>query len=139
MGNGFPIGGLLIHEKIEAQHGLLGTTFGGNHLACAAALAVIKTIENENLIQRAGEMGTYFINRLKEIEMIREIRGLGLMIGIEFEMDIKTIRDKLLFEKHIFTGYSGSKTIRLLPPITIGKSQIDYFILSVKEVLLQNA
>lgn len=136
MGNGFPVGGILIHPKFEAKHGLLGTTFGGNHLACAAALAVLEVMENEKLIKNARKTGEYLISKLEEIPQVKEIRGRGLMIGIEFDFPIAEIRSKLLYDKHIFTGSSSNKnTIRLLPPLNITKKEVDEFIQALKEVL----
>lgn len=136
MGNGFPVGGILIHPKFEAKHGLLGTTFGGNHLACAATLGVLEVIENENLIKNAAKLGKYLTEQLKAISEVKEIRGRGLMIGIEFDFPVGEMRKKLLYEKHIFTGSSSDKnTIRLLPPLNIGKKEVDQFINALKEVL----
>ena len=136
MGNGFPVGGVLIHPKFEARYGLLGTTFGGNHLACAAALGVLEVIENEKLIQNAKEIGNYLVGELSGIPQIKEIRGRGLMIGIEFDFEVADLRKKLLYEQKIFTGSSSNKnTIRLLPPLNIGKKEVDQFITALKEVL----
>lgn len=136
MGNGFPVGGILIHPRFEAKHGLLGTTFGGNHLACAATLAVLEVIENENLIKNAAKMGKYLVEQLQSIPEVKEIRGRGLMIGIEFDFAIADLRKELLYDKHIFTGSSSNKnTIRLLPPLNIGKKEIEQFINASKEVL----
>lgn len=136
MGNGFPVGGILIHPRFEAKHGLLGTTFGGNHLACAATLAVLEVIENESLLKNAAKMGKYLIEQLEPIPRIKEIRGRGLMIGIEFDFPIADMRKKLLYDKHIFTGSSSNKnTVRILPPLNIGKKEIDQFINALKEVL----
>lgn len=135
IGNGFPMGGLLISPKFTPVHGMLGTTFGGNHLACAAALAVLEIMEKENLIENSAVVGNYLIQELKKRSGIKEVRGMGLMIGLEFEEPIKEIRHKLLFEKHIFTGVSGLHTIRLLPPLTLTKEQADVFLKSLDEVL----
>lgn len=136
MGNGFPVGGILIHPRFEAKHGLLGTTFGGNHLACAATLAVLEVIENESLLKNAAKMGKYLIEQLESILEIKEIRGRGLMIGIEFDFPIADMRKKLLYDKHIFIGSSSNKnTVRILPPLNIGKKEIDQFINALKEVL----
>lgn len=136
MGNGFPVGGILIHPRFDAKHGLLGTTFGGNHLACAATLAVLEVIEHENLIKNASKMGKYLVEQLQSIPEVKEIRGRGLMIGIEFDFAIADLRKELLYDKHIFTGSSSNKnTIRLLPPLNIGKKEIDQFINALKEVL----
>lgn len=135
MGNGFPIGGVLIASNIEPWYGMLGTTFGGNFLACAAANAVLEVMEDENLIAHSAELGNYMMQELRKIPQIKEVRGYGLMIGLEFEEEIKTIRQKLLFEEQIFTGVSGTKIIRLLPPLTLSKEQADFFIAKLKKVL----
>ncbi len=135
MGNGFPIGGVLISPIFKASHGLLGTTFGGSHLACTAAIAVLDVMKDENLIANAERTGNYLISEIKKISGIKEVRGMGLMIGIEFEQPVSEIRKKLLFEKKIFTGVSGSNTIRLLPPLCLSKSDATIFIQQFKEVL----
>ncbi len=135
MGNGFPIGGVLIHPKFKATYGLLGTTFGGSHLACSAALAVLDIIKAEHLIENAQKVGAFLFDELKKLPKIKEVRGVGLMIGIEFFEPAKPIRDALLFEKHIFTGASGSHTIRLLPPLSLSKSDAELFIKRLKEIL----
>ena len=127
MGNGFPIAGVLIAPELEAWKGMLGTTFGGNHLACAAATAVLETIEEEQLIKNAEQMGEYLITALKDNKAIKAIRGKGLMIGIDME-NMSEIRTKLLKEFGIFTGSSGSNTLRLLPPLSITKKETDLFI-----------
>ena len=136
MGNGFPIGGVLISPVFEASYGLLGTTFGGNHLACTAAIAVLDIIKVEHLLENALKIGNYLIDELKKIPQIKEVRGLGLMIGIEFDQSIKDIRNRLLFEKKIFTGASGANIIRLLPPLCLSKSDADSFLISFKEIIL---
>ena len=129
MGNGFPIGGVLIHPKFEAKYGLLGTTFGGNHLACAAGLAILEILENENLIEHSKNLGDYFLQQLKKIDGIKEVRGSGLMIGLEFGFPIKELRKQLLFEEKIFTGSSSNPNVmRLLPPLNIQKEQVDFFV-----------
>lgn len=135
MGNGFPIGGVLIHPKFEAWHGMLGTTFGGNHLACAAAIAVLDVLKSQKLVANAFNVGTYLIEELSKFAEIKSVRGLGLMIGIEFEDEIAPIRSKLLFEKKIFTGVSGKNIIRLLPPLNLKKENASYFIEKLHEVL----
>lgn len=136
MGNGFPIGGILIAPKFKASAGLLGTTFGGNHLACAAGIAVMDVIKEENLINNAREVGQYLKKKLKELDHIVDVRGCGLMIGIDLKEEIKSIRSKLLFEHHIFTGSSSNpNTLRILPPLSISKSEIDQFVYALKEVL----
>jgi acetylornithine/N-succinyldiaminopimelate aminotransferase len=135
IGNGFPMGGLLISPMFEAVYGMLGTTFGGNHLACAAGLAVLEIMEKERLTENAFNVGNYLMSELKKIRGIREIRGMGLMIGIEFDTPIKELRRKLLFEKHIFTGVSGTNVIRLLPPLCLTLEQADYFLKTFRETL----
>lgn len=135
MGNGFPIGGVLISPVFEASHGLLGTTFGGSHLACTAAIAVLDVIKAEQLILNAEKIGQYLISELKKIPQIKEVRGLGLMIGIEFEKPVKEIRNRLLFEKKIFTGASATNIIRLLPPLCLSKSDANLFLTSFNEVV----
>ena len=135
MGNGFPIGGVLISPMFEASHGMLGTTFGGSHLACRAAIAVLDVIKAEQLVANAEKIGQYLIDELKKIPQIKEVRGLGLMIGIEFEQPIREIRTRLLFEKKIFTGVTGTNIIRLLPPLCLSKSDADTFLKSFKEIL----
>lgn len=133
MGNGFPIGGILISPSIDAKKGMLGTTFGGNHLACAAAIAVLDVIKEENLIDNAAKMGTYLQEQLKDCEGIKAIRGEGLMIGIELEDKFVELRNKLLFEDHIFTGGAKNNVMRLLPPLSITKEEIDTFIEAFKK------
>jgi acetylornithine aminotransferase len=135
MGNGFPIGGVLINPKFQAIHGMLGTTFGGNHLACAAGIAVLDVMKDENLIENAAFVGAYLAENLKGLPDIKEVRGKGLMIGIEVEGGMDDIRKKLLFEKHIFTGYSGKNTIRLLPSLALQKSDADIFLEAFEKVL----
>lgn len=128
MGNGFPIGGVLISPMFNAVHGMLGTTFGGNHLACAAAIAVLDVMKNENLVANAANTGAYLIEKMKSFPKIKEIRGKGLMIGIEMEMPAKELRNKLLFEEKVFTGASGTHVIRLLPPLTLTNGDADVFL-----------
>ncbi|MBU8881805.1 aminotransferase class III-fold pyridoxal phosphate-dependent enzyme [Kaistella sp. DKR-2] len=136
MANGFPIGGVLVSPKIPAKHKMLGTTFGGNHLACAAAIAVLEIIEKENLIQESFEKGEYLIQKLKEISQIKEIRGKGLLIGIDFEIPASQVSKKLREEFKIFVGSATNPlTMRLLPPLTISYPEMDYFISSLKSVL----
>lgn len=134
MGNGFPIGGVLInHKKTPAWKGMLGSTFGGNHLACAAGTAVLDTIQKENLLDNAKTLGHYLISALKDIPQIKEVRGRGLMIGIEFDFPVADLRKKLLFEHHLFTGSSSNKNvIRLLPPLNITKAESDEFLTKLK-------
>lgn len=128
MGNGFPIGGVLISPKFQAKYGMLGTTFGGNHLACAAGVAVLDIIEQENLLQNATEVGEYLFQNIAEIGGYKELRGRGLMIGIEYDFAVEHLRNKLLFEHHLFTGVAGKNTIRLLPSLALQKSEADIFL-----------
>ena len=134
MGNGFPVGGILIRSGIEPWHGMLGTTFGGNHLACAAAIAVLDVIENEKLVENALQVGKYISEKLAAFSNDYEVRGLGLMIGIELKFPVKELRHKLLFELLIFTGFSGQSIVRLLPPLTLSFEQADEFIAAFKKV-----
>ena len=128
MGNGFPIGGILIHPSFEASFGLLGTTFGGNHLACAASLSVLEVIEEENLMQNAKEISAYFIDKANTISEIKNIKGRGLMLGLEFDFPIAELRKKLIFNQHIFTGSAKHPNLlRILPPLTIKKEHVDLF------------
>ena len=135
IGNGFPIGCVLISPKFQAVYGELGTTFGGNHLACAAAQAVLEVMEEEHLLENVNKVGDYLMEELKKIPQIKEVRGKGLMIGMEFEEPIKEIRRRLLFEEHVFTGVSGTNVIRLLPPLTLTMEQAQEFIERFKRVL----
>lgn len=136
MGNGFPVGGVLIHPKFQASNGLLGTTFGGNHLACAASIAVLDVMKDENLIENAQEMGEYIENEIKDLPHIKSIRRKGLMIGIELDRDCSEIRKSLLFDHHIFTGNSNDKSVlRILPALNIKKEETDLFINALKIVL----
>lgn len=136
MGNGFPVGGVLIHPKFQASNGLLGTTFGGNHLACAASIAVLDVMKEENLLENAQQMGEYIENEIKDLPHIKSIRRKGLMIGIELDGDCSEIRKSLLFDHHIFTGNSNDKTVlRILPALNIKKEETDLFINALKVVL----
>lgn len=135
IGNGFPIGAVLIAPKFKAVHGQLGTTFGGNHLACAAALAVLEVMEDEKLVENAAEVGEFLMDELKKISGIKEVRGRGLMIGIEFENSAADIRRRLLFDEKVFTGASGTNVIRLLPPLCLTKQQAELFLGHFKKVL----
>lgn len=128
MGNGFPIGGVLIRPGIEPWHGMLGTTFGGNHLACAAGIAVLDIIRNENLIENAANVGAWIMKELREISDAFEVRGLGLMIGVEFNFPVSELRKKFLFEKGIFTGVSGQNILRLLPPLSLSMEEAGQFL-----------
>lgn len=136
MGNGFPIGGVLINPSIKATYGMLGTTFGGNHLACTAALAVLDIIENEHLVENAARMGDYFAEAFKDDKAIREYRGKGLMIGMELNDGYVGLRDRLLFEKHFFTGAAGAQVIRLLPSLTISQETAESFVNAWKELTI---
>jgi len=135
MGNGFPVAGVLISPEFEAKHSLLGTTFGGNHMACAAAISVLDVIKNENLMENASTIGNYIMTELKKINNIKEIRGRGLMLGIEFDFAVKELRNKLLNEFHIFTGYAGTNVLRLLPPLSLSKVDADYFLDSLGKIV----
>lgn len=136
MGNGFPIAGILIHENIAAKYGLLGTTFGGAPLACAAGLAVLEVIEKENLIANAEEIGGYLREQCKNIPEICQIRGKGLMIGIEFGFPVKEIREQLVYQHQVFVGNASQpNTLRLLPSLTIIKDEVDIFINALKSCL----
>lgn len=129
MGNGFPVGGILIHPDIKSSFGLLGTTFGGNHLACTAALAVLETIDNENLLDNVKNISSYFIQKVNEISEIKVIKGRGLMLGFEFEFPIAQLRKNLIFNQQIFTGSSkNANLLRILPSLTLQKQHVDIFI-----------
>ena len=135
--NGFPMSGMLISPMFTPVYGMLGTTFGGNHLACAAAIAVLDIMEKENLVDNAKNIGDYLMQELKALQYsgIKEIRGRGLMIGIEFSESIKEARTKLLFEEKVFTGVAGTNTIRLLPPLCLSKADADEFLGKFEKVL----
>ncbi|MEG0928781.1 aspartate aminotransferase family protein [Chryseobacterium sp.] len=136
MGNGFPVGGVLISPKFQASNGLLGTTFGGNHLACAASIAVLEVMKDENLIENAQKMGEYIENEIKDLPHIKSIRRKGLMIGIELDRDCSEVRSSLLYDHHIFTGNSNDKSVlRILPALNIQKEETDLFINALKIVL----
>jgi acetylornithine aminotransferase len=126
--NGFPMGAVLISPDFEARKGMLGTTFGGNHLACAAALAVLDVIESENLIANAASVGQYLIDNLRQMPALKDVRGRGLMIGVEIDGNASDIRRRLLFDHHIFTGGAGATTVRLLPALSLSKAQADIFL-----------
>lgn len=136
MGNGFPIGGVLIHPRFEPTYGLLGTTFGGSHLACAAGIAVLDVLQDEGLIENAGTMGAYLLERLSGLPGLVEARGRGLMIGLQLDRPAGPLRKQLLFDEGIFTGSaSDPNTIRLLPPLTIGRAEADYLLEKLQQVL----
>jgi len=128
MGNGFPVAGISIAPKFKPWHGELGTTFGGNHLACAAALAVLEVMENDNLMKNAEEVGNYLITELKKFEQVVEVRGRGLMIGIELPAELAHVKKELLFTHHIFTGEAKPNVIRLLPALNLTKAHADEFL-----------
>jgi acetylornithine/N-succinyldiaminopimelate aminotransferase len=139
MGNGFPVAGISIAPKLQAKHFMLGTTFGGNHLACAAALAVLEVMESENLMENAAAVGDYLINELKKLPVIQEVRGRGLMIGIDLPAELKDVKKNLLFNHHIFTGEAKPNVIRLLPALNISKVEADVFLEALyKELRIKN-
>lgn len=136
MGNGFPVGGVLIHPSVQAWFGMLGTTFGGNPLACAAALSVVEIIKEEQLLQNAQTVGDYLIHELKKIPQVKNVRGVGLMVGIEFDFPVKVLRKHLIFEGKVLTGSSKQANIlRLLPPLNITKKEVDIVIAALKQSL----
>lgn len=138
MGNGFPIGGVLISPKFEASYGLLGTTFGGSHLACAAGIAVLEVIENHKLQENVIKVADYFFEAIKQVPEIKKVKGKGLMLGVEFDFDVSALRKKMIVEKHIFTGGANNKNLlRILPPLTITTEAIDQFIIALKESLAE--
>lgn len=137
MGNGFPIGGILINHLIESSYGMLGTTFGGNHLACAASLSVLKVLKEEKLLENTQEISAYFIEKSKEIPILKTIKGRGLMIGLEFDFPIAELRKTLIHKHHIFTGSAKNPNLlRILPPLTIQKKHIDVFVEALKQELV---
>ena len=137
MGNGFPIGGILIHPSIKASFGLLGTTFGGNHLACAATLSVLEVLEEEKLMENAKNISKYFQEKAKSLPHLKSIKGRGLMLGLEFDFPISELRKKLIFNHHIFTGSAKNPNlIRILPPLTIQKKHIDVFFDALEKELV---
>ena len=133
--NGFPMGAVLIAPHIKPVYGQLGTTFGGNHLACAAALAVLDVIENEHLVENAARVGAHLLDKLKAMPGIKEVRGQGLMIGVEFDHDIKAMRQRLVHDEHVFTGAAGTSILRLLPPLTLTLAEADDFVDRLNRVL----
>ncbi|WP_440999116.1 aspartate aminotransferase family protein [Fodinibius sp. SL11] len=139
MGNGFPVAGTILSPKFEANYGRLGSTFGGNHLACTAAGAVLDVIEKEQLVTHAAEVGQYLLNELATLTPIKEARGRGLMIGVEFPFPIKKLRQSLIEKKHIITGVSSNPNVmRLLPPLTISKKEATQFIVAIQNILTQH-
>ena len=139
MGNGFPVAGIIISPKIQPAYGMLGTTFGGNHLACAAGLAVLEVIERDNLMQNASEVGGYLITELKKLSQVKEVRGRGLMIGIELPAELANVRKDLLFKHHIFIGEAKPNVVRLLPALNLTKAYADRFLEAFSSVLNQTA
>ena len=135
IGNGFPLAGVLISPMFTPVYGMLGTTFGGNHLACTAALAVLDVIEKENLIENAEKVGSFLMKELKKIKQIKEVRGQGLMIGLELEEPVKELRNRLLFEYNVFTGATGTHVIRLLPPLCLSMEEANEFLTRFKACL----
>jgi len=136
MGNGFPVGGILIHPQIKASYGLLGTTFGGNHLACTAVSTVLDVIEKEQLMDNAKAVSAHFLKRAQELPQVKNVKGRGLMLGLEFDFPIATLRKNILFNHHIFTGSAKNpNVIRILPPLTIKESHIDLFFDALKAEL----
>lgn len=136
MGNGFPIGGILISPEFTSSFGLLGTTFGGNHLACAAALAVLEVMEDEEILNNVQKQYEYFIKKFSSLSQIKKIKGKGLMLGLEFDFEVADLRKKLIYEKKIFTGNSNNKNLlRVLPPLTISKNEIDMLYDSLQSCL----
>lgn len=136
MGNGFPIGGILIHPSIEAKYGMLGTTFGGNHLACSASLAVLDVLKEEGLQKNAEELGKYFIDQAKKIPSVKKIKGRGLMLGLEFDFKVSDLRKELIYQQQIFTGGSSNKNLlRILPPLTLQKKHFDIFFKRLEKAL----
>ena len=143
--NGFPMGGVLISPEFQPVYGQLGTTFGGNHLACAAALAVLDIFEEEHLVENAHEVGTYLMEELKNLRTeelkskgeshIQDIRGRGLMIGIDLDIPHKDVRQPLIYQEHCFTGCARTNILRLLPPLCLSKTEADLFIEKLKKVL----
>lgn len=135
MGNGFPIGGVLIAPQFEARKGMLGTTFGGNHLACAAAIAVADTIAAEGLVENARRVGDSLLERLRTLPALHDVRGRGLMIGFDVEGSASELRRRLVFEQHVFTGGAGAHTVRLLPALGLSEAQADEFVARLKALL----
>lgn len=136
MGNGFPIGGMLISPAFKASHGLLGTTFGGNHLACAAALSVLEIIEQENLIDNVNTISGYFKELAAQLPQVKKIKGRGLMLGLEFDFEISELRKALIYNEYIFTGSASQKNLlRILPPLSITKEDVDHFFTGLKKAL----
>ena len=136
--NGFPMGGVLISPKFTPSYGQLGTTFGGNHLGCAAALAVLDVMESEHLVENAARVGEHLLQELRTLPGIREVRGKGLMLGMEFDRPVKELRNRLIYDHHVFTGASGTNVIRLLPPLCLTVGEADEFVENLKAALAGN-
>lgn len=133
MGNGFPVGGILIHKNIEAKYGMLGTTFGGNHLACVATMAVLEVVEKENLIENAAALGAYFNQKATEIPQVKRVKGRGLMLGLEFDFEVAELRKRLIYNQHLFTGGAKDKhVLRILPALNISQTHLDVFFEKLK-------
>lgn len=136
MGNGFPIGGVLIANHIAPWYGMLGTTFGGSHLACSAAIAVLDVIKSENILENVKEINTYFNQQVKDLPGLKQVKGRGLMLGLEFDYDVAELRKKLIYDYKIFTGNANNKNLlRILPPLNVTKQDIDVFINALKALL----
>ncbi len=136
MGNGFPVGGIFVHPNIKPWYGMLGTTFGGNHLACQASLAVLEVLKKKNLIKHAATLGEAFAERAKTIKGVKKIKGRGLMLGLEFDQEVGELRKKLIYEHRIFTGGSSNKKLlRILPPLTIQQKHFDQFFDALEQSL----
>ncbi|MDD3721521.1 MAG: aminotransferase class III-fold pyridoxal phosphate-dependent enzyme [Lutibacter sp.] len=136
MGNGFPIGGVLIADKYKAKYSMLGTTFGGNHLACAAGISVLDVMKKEKLMDNVKEVYAYFLQEIATVPKIKKVKGKGLMLGIEFDFEVGELRKKLIFDKHIFTGGSNNKNLlRILPPLNVKQEHVDIFMNALKEIL----
>lgn len=139
MGNGFPVAGILVHPSIKAKHGMLGTTFGGNHLACAAAIAVLDVLKEEKLMENTREVAAYFVEKAGTIPQIKQVKGRGLMLGLEFDFEVGELRKKLIYDHHIFTGGSSNKKLlRILPPLTVKKEHIDAFFDALNNVVMNS-
>ena len=133
MGNGFPVGGISISPEIAPKYFMLGTTFGGNHLACAAAIAVLEVMEKEDLMKNAEEVGTYLIKEIKKIDGLKNVRGKGLMIGFDVSDELKDLKKNLLYKHKIFTGAEKPNLIRLLPSLTLTKNDADKFLTALQQ------
>lgn len=137
MGNGFPVAGILIHENIKASYGMLGTTFGGNHLACAATLAVLEVLEKEELLENASVLGKYFTEKAKTLPQVKRVKGQGLMLGLEFDFEVADLRKRLIFNQHMFTGGAKDKfVLRFLPALNITQEHLDIFFKALKAELV---